>query len=247
MTRHCTLTVFVGPSLRAGDHIGLQERAWAARSTSLTVDIRPPIRRGDLTTTVERGAPGDVVLILDGEFGQQLAVSVLEIRDTLAACRLVLGASSMGALRAAECAELGMLGFGAVFRDFRDDRLRSDVEVALLFDPESYQPITIPLVNVRWIAALLLSNDTISSRQHHTAVRAAEQLPFRARTAAVLARTWTRTGELETHQVEQLLRMLAPDTGAPFDRKRLDALEALEIAELLASNSRDCDLEPWLA
>jgi TfuA protein len=61
----------------------------------------------------------------------------------------VIGASSMGALRAAELDNLGMEGAGEIYRAYREGKLVADDEVALIFEPEAYLPLSEPLVNIR--------------------------------------------------------------------------------------------------
>ena len=48
----------------------------------------------------------------------------------------VLGASSMGALRAAELHGFGMIGYGTIFEWYRDGLIDGDDEVALWHEPE---------------------------------------------------------------------------------------------------------------
>lgn len=75
----------------------------------------PPIKRGDLAAVDGY----DVVVILDGEFGQNISVSPKEILDVLDRGKTVIGASSMGALRASELDRCGMIGVGWVYDRFR--------------------------------------------------------------------------------------------------------------------------------
>ena len=82
-------------------------------------------------------------------FFQESAVAHKEVLRALEMGVAVVGASSMGALRAAELARFGMEGVGEIFRLYRDGVLISDDEVALIFDPISYAPLSEPLVNVR--------------------------------------------------------------------------------------------------
>src|SRR5215203_3507429 len=112
--------VFLGPSLD-----------FTEAETHLKALYLPPIRRGDLPKVIAEGAR--TIGIIDGEFGQSLAVSVMEIRAGLEQGIHVWGAASMGALRAAECQSLGMSGVGWIFQGYVDGSLRADDEVALLF------------------------------------------------------------------------------------------------------------------
>ena len=57
----------------------------------------------------------DAILIVDGEFGQSLSVWHKEILHALHRGIRVVGASSMGALRAAELDRFGMEGVGEIY------------------------------------------------------------------------------------------------------------------------------------
>jgi hypothetical protein len=89
--------------------------------------IAPPIVRGDLIQDIKNGL--HVVVIIDGKFDQDLAVTQDEIMDALSCGLKVYGASSMGALRASELRHAGMVGYGVIFdqivamEGFRDDYL----------------------------------------------------------------------------------------------------------------------------
>ncbi|HET6339951.1 MAG TPA: TfuA-like protein [Polyangiales bacterium] len=109
--------------------------------------IRPPVRRGDLYR--DRMLRGAVFVILDGVFFQDEAISPREILDVIADGALVVGASSMGALRAAECWPAGMRGVGSIYRLFQAGALSSDDEVAVAFSGEAS---SVALVNVRYAA-----------------------------------------------------------------------------------------------
>jgi hypothetical protein len=67
------------------------------------------------------------VVIIDGKFHQDLAVTPDEIMDAMRCGVKIYGASSMGALRASELYAFGMVGHGLVFEyikrngEFRDD------------------------------------------------------------------------------------------------------------------------------
>ncbi|MGW6513723.1 TfuA-like protein, partial [Streptomyces niveus] len=81
----------------------------------------PPVRHGDL---MRLGAgPGDTVLIIDGLWHQSAPVRHKEILALLADGVAVVGAASMGALRAAELTPYGMVGVGRIFEDFRSGAL----------------------------------------------------------------------------------------------------------------------------
>jgi len=127
--------VYLGPTLSR-----------EAAERVLTAEYLPPICRGDLARV-----PDEVrfVGIVDGEFYQRLAVSPKELLPLLKRGVNVFGASSMGALRAAETYTLGTIGIGKIFAMFRDGILDGDDEVALVYEPETYRKLSEPLVNLR--------------------------------------------------------------------------------------------------
>lgn len=61
----------------------------------------------------------------------------------------VYGASSMGALRAAELSQFGMQGIGEIFDNYRHGHFTDD-EVALLHEPgmSDYKSLSVPMVNI---------------------------------------------------------------------------------------------------
>jgi len=87
-----------------------------ARSV-LDADYRPPARRGDVLAAARDGA--DIICLIDGVFFQDSSVAHKEILEALQMGVRVIGASSMGALRAAEMDVYGMEGVGEIYRAYR--------------------------------------------------------------------------------------------------------------------------------
>src|SRR5882757_5206509 len=106
----------------------------------------PPIKRGDLAAAGDY----DLFVILDGEFGQNLPVSPKEILAVLDKGKTVIGAASMGALRASELDRAGMIGIGWVYDYFRRCAVRRDADVALVYSPFDFKPMTVPMVDVEY-------------------------------------------------------------------------------------------------
>jgi len=94
----------------------------------------------------------------------------------------IWGAASMGALRAAECQSLGMVGVGWIFEKYVDGSLKADDEVALLFDPVSHRAMTIPLVNVRWSIEIAIGEGLISKVSEAALIEVARSIRFSERT-----------------------------------------------------------------
>ena len=113
----------------------------------LSAEYRPPVRRVDLLDVI-RIRPR-VIGIIDGVFFEDAAVGHREVMSVIKAGITVVGASSMGALRAAELEPFGMIGIGEVFRMYRDGIIESDDEVALMCDPHTNMAFSEALVNIR--------------------------------------------------------------------------------------------------
>ncbi|MTJ83424.1 MAG: hypothetical protein F8N37_20740 [Telmatospirillum sp.] len=142
--------IFLGPSL------GLD----AARAL-LDADYRPPVSQGDVYRAVQQGAR--VVGLIDGFFERVPAVWHKEILWALSRGVHVFGASSMGALRAAELAAFGMRGIGRVFEDFRDGVLEDDDEVTIVHGPAElgYPAASEAMVNIRATLARACDEDVL--------------------------------------------------------------------------------------
>src|SRR5580700_7605068 len=96
------IAVFLGPTLPRANAM-----------LALDAVYRPPARRGDIYRALRDGF--HTIVLIDGEFHGQPSVWQREIVDALIEGAVVHGASSMGALRAAELHSLGMVGHGQIF------------------------------------------------------------------------------------------------------------------------------------
>ena len=100
--------------------------------------LLPPARRGDIVRAINEHDP-EIILIIDGYFEQVPSVWHKEILWALSQGRTVAGAASMGALRAAELDQFGMLGVGRIYQAYScgtfapfDEAFEDDDEVAVL-------------------------------------------------------------------------------------------------------------------
>jgi ribosomal protein S12 methylthiotransferase accessory factor len=196
------LAVFAGPSLPPDDRPEVEY-----------LDYLPPAARGD----VERAAREyDVVLLIDGVFHHDLAPSPKECYAALAHARM-FGASSMGALRAAECAPYGFTPLGTVANWYVHDAIDGDDEVAVLTHPTTHRALSIPLVNVRYVTRLAHRAGVLNAAQSDALVR-------RAREIFYMDRTWDDVLDgMAPHARDALVR-IAVTHG---DLKRMDARFAL--------------------
>ncbi|MFV2176522.1 TfuA-like protein [Actinomadura sp. LOL_016] len=224
MSESTSILVFAGPSLRRADCEYLSNRATAL---GRRLDIHRPIRRHDLINSIDPSIKSRMIM-LDGEFGQSLAVSVAEVRAALFCGQTISGASSMGALRAVECRTIGMSGSGWVYEQYLSGKITSDAEVALLYDPDDYLPVTIPLVNLRWLLSELAKDERLSEEESLISLRIAGGIHFRDRRHSLLLKLWK--GRISESAITVLEERFEPDCRDDWDRKRMDAIDAVSNA-----------------
>jgi hypothetical protein len=69
----------------------------------------------------------------------------------------------MGALRASELSDLGMIGIGRIYEMYSSGEIEGDDEVALTFNPETGDPLSEPLVNIRATLALAVEKGILEA------------------------------------------------------------------------------------
>ncbi|HET6764175.1 MAG TPA: TfuA-like protein [Longimicrobiaceae bacterium] len=209
-----SVVVFLGPSLPVEE----------ARAIFPDATYLPPARQGDVLSAVGIHRP-DVIALVDGEFGQSLSVWHKEILYAMERGIHVYGASSMGALRAAECAPFGMKGVGRVYSMFASGELTDDDEVALAHahDEAGYRALSVPMVNVRVSLAEAARAGVVSAAQARRLTEIAKGLFFPERSYARVLRQAAGEGMPE-ETVAALREWLA---AGKRDVKRDDAVELL--------------------
>jgi hypothetical protein len=228
--------VFLGPSLPVAD----------ARAV-LDVEYLPPVSCGDITELVLDREPPTAIGIVDGFFEQVPAVWHKEILFAISNGVHVYGASSMGALRAAELRRFGMHGVGRVFEAFASGEYTDDDEVTIVHAAaeDGYRPLSDAMVNLRAGLDAARAAGIISAQTR-------ENLRATAKSTYYPDRSWPRlladgleqgvpSGELAG--LRDFVRAERPDV------KRDDALALLrrmsaDLADGLPPPVADFDLEP---
>jgi len=203
------IIVFLGPSLDV-----------TSAEQILAAEYRPPAKRGDLIAAARDGAA--IIGLIDGVFHQESAVAHREILTAVKGGIRVVGASSMGALRAAEMDTLGMVGIGEVYRMYKSGELESDDEVALVFDPETGLSLSEPLINIRFTFKEAERQGIITAPDHAVLLSAAQSVFYPQRTYGRIMAAAGAAITLETQE-----RFLSWVKLHACDQKRDDAVEAL--------------------
>ncbi|MGP8329156.1 MAG: TfuA-related McrA-glycine thioamidation protein [Methanosarcinaceae archaeon] len=113
----------------------------------LDVEYSRPVFRCDIRKAVKHGY--NVIGIIDGIFFDKTAVAHKEITKALKSGVIVIGGCSMGALRASELDTYGMIGIGKIYEWYRDGIIEADDEVAVATNPDTFEPVSDPMVNIR--------------------------------------------------------------------------------------------------
>ena len=198
-------------------YLGLSIQEEEAK-TILDADYRTPVKRGDILKAISEKP--DIIGIIDGVFHHTPAVAHKEIMKALKMGITVVGASSMGALRASELDDLGMIGIGYVYKSYRSGKITSDDDVALSFDPERNVPISEALVNIDYKLELAVKEGIISEEDKEYIHNIAKDIYYPKRSYQYIFSKVEMEDEKKTKLIEFLLK--------EKDIKYLDAIEALE-------------------
>ncbi|MFE2965815.1 TfuA-like protein [Streptomyces sp. NPDC059340] len=188
--------------------------------------ILPPVRHGDFFDPAV--ADGDTVVILDGVYHQAPALRHKEILAALHRGVRVIGAASIGALRAAELHEFGMLGVGAIFAAYVNGDIDGDDEVAVGQEPgHDSRALTWPMVNLRHVLELAEREGVVTGEGAKALLDAFRAIYYPQRTAAAVRAV------CRGHGAQGVMAWLDEQRRADRhfgDLKRLDALEAVQAA-----------------
>ena len=191
--------------------------------TILDADYRPPVKRGDIIKAIAEKP--DVIGIIDGVFHHSPAVAHKEIMKALDKGITVVGGSSMGALRASELDDLGMVGIGYVYKAYRSGQITSDDDVALSFDPERNVPISEALVNVDYKLELAVKAGIITEEDKEYIHKIAKDIYYPKRSYQNIFSKVEMDDERKTKLIDFILK--------EKDIKYLDAIEVLEYIRTL--------------
>lgn len=208
------IIIFTGPSLQSKE-----------AATILNADYRPPISRGDIIKALNDDP--DIIGIIDGVFHKEPAVSHKEILEALKKDVIVVGGASMGALRASELDDFGMVGIGQVYKDYKTGVIESDDDVAVVINPETMEQLSEALISMNYTFKAALDQGIIDRSDYDLLVRTAKSIYYPKRT---YSKVFLESG-LDKSRVELLQNFL--ETHA-IDIKRMDAMAVLDYIKKIA-------------
>ncbi|WP_146074950.1 TfuA domain-containing protein [Streptomyces sp. Ru73] len=228
-----TIHVFVGPTVPVD----------VVRDRLPAAVVHGPAGHGDLIRLDP--APGDIAVVIDGRYHHSLPLRHKEILWALARGTVVLGAASIGALRAAELQAYGMVGVGEIFHQYRDGVIDSDADVAVAqTEDPPHRALTLALVDVRHQVTELTRSGVLTGEAAARILEVADALPYTARSWAAIKHHLARTRPELLAQTEEAARTVAGDPLL-YSLKASDALRCLDHAGALTGAAPAA--ESWAA
>jgi hypothetical protein len=210
-----TVHVYCGPTITPAEVLEIIPGA----------SVHPPVRHGDLLRLAV--GPGDTVVIIDGVFHAVAAVRHKEILDLLARGVRVLGAASMGALRAAELYPYGMTGIGDIFAAYRDGIIEADDEVAVAHTDDGRQ-LSEALADIRALMADAVTGGVLDRGEAERIIGHARSIPYTERTWLALRKV--SSADPGTEALLARLDVWRATCGPAQSAKHADAVAALRLA-----------------
>ncbi len=161
--------VFLGPSLKRDKVLSI-----------LDAEYRPPARKGDLYNIINsnKDSNGIVIGLIDGVFLQDYPPTPIEVYTALQRGIKVVGAASIGALRAVELERYGMIGIGKIFRLYKNRVLEDDDEVAVTFSEHDYTLHSEAMIDIRYTLYHAYKDSIINKESKSKLIRIAKSIYF---------------------------------------------------------------------
>lgn len=201
--------VFLGPTISAEE-----------ASAHIDAMFLPPVSQGDIFACIETRPRA--IGIIDGYFQNVPSVWHKEILWAMAEGIYVFGASSMGALRAAELHSFGMIGVGQIFEAYRDGTYTRDDEVAIIHAPAemNFMQLSEPMANIRVTFAKAFADGIIDQVGHDSLIMVAEADYFPDRRYGTVIEK-ARLSDIAKDRLREWLK------DNSVNQKRRDAIEML--------------------
>ncbi len=118
-----------------------------------------------------------------------------------------------------------MIGVGRIYEWYRDGVIESDDEVAVTFHPETLQPLSVPLVNIRATLEYALDRDVIDPSQRDMLLKIARSMYYPDRSYHAMVKKGVEAGVVSVSVQDELIDFFVNNE---VDVKRDDALLVIE-------------------
>ncbi|HEX7515063.1 MAG TPA: TfuA-like protein [archaeon] len=197
----------------------------------------PPAVRGDILKASKTGIT--LIGLIDGVFFNRAAVSHREIIEAIKLGVTVVGGSSMGALRASELDSFGMIGVGKIYGCFKEGVIEADDEVAVGYNPVTYEPLSDPLVNMRDALHALLDASIVNRYTRNALFKIAKSLFYLERSFPFVLKTAELMGQINSSDRIKIETFLS---SYDYDLKKRDA--KLVVEEVVRCCNRQHQVRP---
>ena len=211
--QHKNIIVFTGPSLQPTE-----------AKEFLKADYRPPVARDDVIKAL-RDNP-DIIVIIDGVFHKAPAVSHKEIIKAIKKGVIVVGGASMGALRASELDDFGMVGVGRVYHDYSRGIIESDDDVAVVINPETFEQLSEAFISMNYTFKAAMAKGIINKSDFETLIKTAKSIYYPKRNYNKVL----KEADIEDERKKLLQKFLKDNT---IDVKKEDAIAVLKFVKNL--------------
>ena len=160
--------IFLGPSL-----------SYEKARNILEADYRPPAKKGDLLRLANLTEDVTMVGLIDGFFLQDYPPTPIEVYQLATRKNMLLvGAASLGALRAVELEKFGMIGIGKIFELYKTGKIDGDDEVAVTFEEGKYLVQSEAMIDIRFNLFIAKRKGIIDESTKREITRVAKNVYF---------------------------------------------------------------------
>lgn len=163
--------VYLGPTLSREEAIKI-----------LDADYRDPAKKGDFLMLSRDSDEKKYVGFVDGVFLHDYPPSPIEVYHLATRKNIeLIGASSLGALRAVELEKFGMKGIGKIFQLYKNGIINADDEVAVTFVRENNILQSEAMIDIRFNLFLAYKKGIITNQTKKRIAKIAKNIyfPFR--------------------------------------------------------------------
>ena len=163
--------IYLGPTLSREEAIRI-----------LDADYRDPAKKGDFLMLSRDSDQKKYVGFVDGVFLHDYPPSPIEVYHLATRKNIeLIGASSLGALRAVELEKFGMKGIGKIFQLYKNGIINADDEVAVTFARENNILQSEAMIDIRFNLFLAYKKGIITNQTKKRIAKIAKNIyfPFR--------------------------------------------------------------------
>ena len=125
----------------------------------------------------------------------------------------------MGALRACELYPYGMIGVGNIFKDYKNEIIDSDDDVAVALDPDTLKPLSDSWINIKYNLEYATNDSIITHKQKDELLKIAKETYYPKRSFKYVI------GKSNITNKDELLEYIK---NKNFDIKYEDAKKTIE-------------------